>query len=140
MTTSSARVELLPTLSPAEEGSVVGGVRLLLRLEGFAMFAAAVAFYAQAGFSWLGFALLFLAPDLSMLAYLAGPRMGAAGYNLIHTYVPALALTVAGFFGGVPFAAAGGLIWIAHIGIDRALGYGLKYPTAFGDTHLGRRG
>ena len=116
------------------------GVRALLRLEGLAAFAAAIALYAHAGFSWLVFALLVLAPDLSMLAHLAGPQIGAAGYNLAHTYTLALALTLAGFIGGVPAAAAGALIWIAHIGFDRALGYGLKYPTGFGDTHLARRG
>ena len=113
---------------------------MLLRLEGFAAFAAAVAFYAQAKFSWPIFALFFLAPDLAMLAYLVGPRAGAITYNLAHTYALALALTLAGFLGGVPAAAAGGSIWIAHIGLDRALGYGLKYPTGFGDTHLGRIG
>ena len=91
-------------------------------------------------FSWPAFALLFLAPDLAMLAYLAGPRAGAIAYNLVHTYALALALMLAGFLVGVPAAAAGGLIWIAHIGFDRALGYGLKYPTGFGDTHLGRSG
>jgi hypothetical protein len=123
----------------AVQGFVTGNVRLLLRLEG-AAFAAAVAFYAQAGFSWPAFALFFLAPDLAMLAYLAGPRAGAIAYNLAHTYVLAAALTLAGFFAGAPIAAAGGLIWIAHIGFDRALGYGLKYSSAFGDTHLGRIG
>jgi hypothetical protein len=119
---------------------VTGGARTLLRLEGFAAFAAALAFYAQAKFSWPAFALFFLAPDLAMLAYLAGPRAGAIAYNLAHTYALALALTLAGFFVDEPLAAAGGLIWIAHIGFDRALGYGLKYPTGFGDTHLGRIG
>jgi len=114
--------------------------RRIARLEGFAAFAAAVAFYAQAKFSWPAFAFLFLAPDLAMLAYLAGPRAGAIAYDLAHTYVLALALTLAGSFVALPAAAAGGLIWIAHIGFDRALGYGLKYPTGFGDTHLGRIG
>jgi Domain of unknown function (DUF4260) len=127
------------SVAPAQ-GFVTGGARMLLRLEGFAAFAAAFAFYAQAGFSWPVAALFFLAPDLAMLAYLAGPRAGAIAYNLAHTYVLAVALTLAGFFGGVPAAAAGGLIWIAHIGFDRALGYGLKYPTGFGDSHLGRIG
>ena len=113
---------------------------MLLRLEGFAAVAAAAAFYAQAGFSWPVAVLFFLAPDLAMLAYLAGPRAGAIAYNLAHTYALALAFTAAGFLGGVPAAAAGGLIWIAHIGFDRALGYGLKYSSGFGDTHLGRIG
>lgn len=124
--------------SSTEAGFVTGGVRTLLRLEGLAAFAVALAVYGHAGFSWLAFALFLLAPDLSMLAYLAGPRAGAIGYNLVHTYVLPLLLALAGFGGGVPVAAAGGLIWIAHIGLDRLLGYGLKYPTAFGDTHLGR--
>jgi hypothetical protein len=65
---------------------------------------------------------------------------GCIAYNLAHTYALALALTLAGFLAGVPAAAAGGLIWIAHIGFDRALGYGLKYSSGFGDTHLGRIG
>ncbi|MGO9700675.1 MAG: DUF4260 domain-containing protein [Xanthobacteraceae bacterium] len=121
-------------------GFVTGGVRLLLRLEGFAAFAAALAVYGHNDYSWAAFAVFFLAPDLSMLAYLAGPRAGALGYNLVHSYVPPFALVCFGFFAGVPIAAAGGLIWIAHIGFDRALGYGLKYQTAFGDTHLGRVG
>jgi hypothetical protein len=130
-----------PATAPAARGFVTGGVHLLLRLEGFAAFAAAVAVYWRNDFSWLAFALFFLAPDIAMFAYLAGPRAGASGYNFAHTYVLPLALALFGLFGGVPLAAAGGLIWIAHIGFDRALGYGLKYRTAFGDTHLssGRR-
>ncbi len=131
--------EAAPGPSPTEAGFVTGGVRMLLRLEGLVALAAALAIYAYASFSWAAFALFFLAPDLSMLAYLAGPRVGAIGYNIVHTYALPLMLALAGFVGGVPMAAAGGLIWIAHIGFDRLLGYGLKYPTAFGDTHLGRR-
>ncbi len=123
-----------------EHGFVTGHVRLLLRVEGFATFAAAVAIYGHNDFSWPAFAVFFLAPDLLILAYLAGPRAGALGYNVAHTYVLPLALLCLGFFARTPIAAAGGLIWIAHIGFDRALGYGLKYPTAFGDTHLGSAG
>jgi hypothetical protein len=123
-----------------EGARATGGVRTLLRLEGLAVFAVALAVYVHAGFSWPAFALLFLAPDLSMLAYLGGPRTGAAGYNLAHTYALACVPALAGFAGGLSAAAAGGLIWIAHIGFDRMLGYGLKYPTGFGDTHLGHLG
>ena len=131
---------MLASASPIDTPAYVASprVRTLLRLEGFAAFAAALIVYAQVKFSWPAFALNFLAPDLAMLAYLAGPRAGAIAYNLVHTYALALALMLAGFLVGVPAAAAGGLIWIAHIGFDRALGYGLKYPTGFGDTHLGR--
>ena len=83
------------------------------------------------------FLALVLAPDLAMLAYLAGPRWGSIVYNLAHTTAPALSLALAGFLAGAPIASAAGLIWIAHIGLDRALGYGLKYSSGFGDTHLG---
>jgi hypothetical protein len=124
----------------AAGGSASGGVRSVLRLEGAAALAAAVSVYGHAGFSWLGFVVLFLAPDLSMLAYLAGPRVGALAYNLVHTYALALLATLAGFTLGSPVVAALGLILIAHIGFDRMLGYGLKYPSGFGDTHLGRIG
>ncbi|MBO0751473.1 MAG: DUF4260 domain-containing protein [Bradyrhizobiaceae bacterium] len=115
-------------------------MRLLLRLEGAAALATAVAFYAHGGFSWLMFAALFLAPDVSMLAYLAGPRAGAAVYNAAHTYALPLPLLAAGLLTGAPTLTAAALIWIAHIGFDRALGYGLKYASGFGDTHLGRIG
>jgi len=129
-----------PQRASAASIRIPGGVTLLLRIEGAAAFAGALALYAYAGFSWPIFALCFLAPDLAMLAYLAGPRIGAAGYNLVHTYTLAVALTLAGFFGGLPAATAGGLILIAHIGFDRALGFGLKYASGFGDTHLRRAG
>ncbi len=113
-------------------------VKTILRLEGAAAFAAAVALYAHAGFSWPMFALLILAPDLAMLPYLIGPRAGAAAYNLVHTYALPLPLALAGFWFASPVAAALGLIWIAHIGMDRMLGFGLKYASGFADTHLGR--
>lgn len=108
----------------------------LLRLEGAAMLALAVIIYARLGGNWLLFAVLLLAPDLSALGYLAGNAVGAACYNLVHITVLPLALGAYGVLGGhmalVPFA----LIWLAHIGMDRLLGYGLKYPDSFTHTHL----
>jgi hypothetical protein len=124
----------------ATAGFASGGVRSLLQLEGGVAFGAAVALYAHAGFSWPLFAVLFLAPDLAMLGYLAGPRAGAAAYNLVHTYALALPLALAGFAFGVPVVSGLGLILVAHIGLDRLFGYGLKYESAFSDTHLGRIG
>jgi hypothetical protein len=144
MVTSAPRFEAATSsalvVSHGQAGFTSGSVRLLLRLEGVAAFVVAVALYAHAGFSWPIFALLFLSPDLAMLGYLAGPRFGAATYNLVHTYAVALPLVLAGFFAALPALTAAGLILIAHIGFDRALGFGLKYSTAFGDTHLGRCG
>ena len=75
-----------------------------------------------------------------MLFYLLGPRIGAGAYNVAHTYALALPLALIGFLAGQSAILAVGLIWVAHIGFDRSLGYGLKYPTGFGDTHLGRIG
>ena len=126
--------------SAARVGFASGPVRATLRLEGAAAFATAAALYLDAGFSWPLFALLILAPDLAMLGYLIGPRIGAAAYNVAHTTALALPLAVAGYLAGQPEVSAVALIWIAHIGFDRALGYGLKYPSGFGDTHLGRIG
>jgi len=126
--------------APRPAGSARGSVRVLLRLEGFAALAAALFIYGRAGFSWPALAVLFLAPDLTMLFYFAAPRIGALAYNLVHTFALALALTLVGFFGGPPAAAACGLILIAHVGFDRMLGYGLKYASSFSDTHLGRIG
>lgn len=119
-------------------GAVTDGPRLWLRLEGLAALAVACYLYARGGHSWLHFALLFLVPDLSFAAYLAGTRVGAIGYNLLHSYVGPLLLAAALLVAGRSPAMA--LIWIAHIGFDRLLGYGLKYPTSFAATHLGRIG
>ena len=124
----------------AGASSSPASVRAILRLEGAAALAAAVALYAHAGFSWPLFALFILAPDLAMLAYLIGPRAGAAAYNLAHTYALSVPLALAGYWLASPIALALGLIWTAHIGMDRMLGYGLKYASGFADTHLGRIG
>lgn len=76
-------------------------------------------------------------PDLAFLGYLAGARVGAIAYNLSHSYIGALACLLAGVLLPHPLWLAAGLIWAAHIGFDRALGYGLKYAQGFGFTHLG---
>ena len=119
---------------------VAGGPRVLLRLEGLALLIAMVALYAWQGASWWLFALLFFAPDLSFAGYLLGPRSGAVVYNAVHTTIVPGALLGIGVVLGQPLAVALAIIWLAHIGFDRALGYGLKYPDGFGFTHLGRIG
>jgi len=111
---------------------------VLLRLEGAAVFAASIALYLHFDFSVLALVLLFLAPDLSFLGYLAGPRAGAATYNAVHTELWPILIAVLGVLVDASVLVQVGLIWLAHLGIDRMLGYGLKYPTAFKDTHLDR--
>ena len=127
----------LATPDPQIAGVVAGAPNLLLRLEGALVLVGATAAYAQLGQGWLLYALLFLAPDLAMLGYLAGNRIGARLYNLGHTYLLPAALIGLGLAAAQPLATAIGVIWVAHIGIDRLLGYGLKYETAFGHSHLG---
>lgn len=111
---------------------------VLLRLEGLALFAGALALYFEAGFGWLALVALILAPDVSFVGYLAGPRVGAASYNAAHTTVWPIALGATGVLVDSNTLAQAALIWLAHVGVDRLLGYGLKYPTAFKDTHLQR--
>ena len=121
-------------------GHATGGVRILLRLEGLTLFLAMVLLYATWGGSWWIFAILFLAPDLSFIAYLADIRSGAIVYNAAHSYLAPVALMTLGFAFPEPLTLSIAMIWLAHIGFDRALGYGLKYSAGFGFTHLGRIG
>jgi len=129
----------MPTDSQAS-GYVSGVPRLLLRLEGAALFAAALFFYAREGGAWELFAVLFLLPDLSLLAYFVGPKWGAIAYNTAHTTIGPLAYGALGAAFAVPFLLKLAAIHMAHVGFDRALGFGLKYGAAFSSTHLGRIG
>ena len=113
-------------------------VRVALRLEGAALAVSALALYFDQGYSWLALVLLWLAPDLAMLGYLGGNRAGAIAYDVAHFEGWPLALGVAGVLAGSGLAIQLALIWLSHVGIDRLVGYGLKYPTAFKDTHLQR--
>lgn len=123
--------------SPASSGVVRDAPNLILRAEGLALLAAATVAYAQTGSGWGLYALLFLAPDAFMLGYLHSTRVGAWMYNLGHTTIVPFALIGIGLAFVAPSAVAVGLIWMAHIGFDRAVGYGLKYTDDFKHTHLG---
>ena len=131
MTTYQATSELAVTAAT---------VRGWLRLEGAAAFVAGLVLYGWLGGSWLVVLPLLLVPDLSAIGYLRGPRLGAFTYNVVHNW--ALGLGVLGLavaIDSVPLAIAGAVL-IAHVGMDRAVGYGLKLSTSFHDTHLGRMG
>jgi hypothetical protein len=110
---------------------------MLLRGEGLAVLAGAVAGYDAVGASWRLFAVMLLLPDLGLLGYFAGPRVGAFTYNALHTYFGPAGLAALAYFGVAPEAWPICLVWMAHIGMDRALGLGLKYSSAFKNTHLG---
>ena len=117
-------------------GAVAGAPRLLLRLEGAAAAAAATLLYHRLGGSWSWFALWFLAPDISIIGYVFGPRWGARLYNAAHSYIGPALLVLGAWATGHEAAILMAAIWVAHIGFDRLLGFGLKYQTGFGDTHL----
>jgi uncharacterized protein DUF4260 len=114
--------------------------KAILRLEGAAVFAASIVLYQRAHGPWLLFVVLWLVPDVSAAGYAFGPRIGAAAYNAAHFYGFPIALAAAGIFSDRAILYQLALIWFSHIGLDRALGFGLKYPSAFGDTHLGTMG
>ena len=121
-------------------GSPTGGVRTLLRLEGLALFAGMTLLYVVWGGYWWIYAILFFVPDISFAAYLAGPKAGAVVYNAAHSYLAPMAMMTFGFATSAPLILSIAMIWLAHIGFDRMLGYGLKYAAGFAFTHLGRIG
>jgi hypothetical protein len=111
--------------------------RVLLRIEGVAMLAGAVVLYFEAGFSWWLFLALVLVPDVSLAGFAVSQRLGSTMYNATHTSVLPVALAVVGVAVENDVLVQVGLVWLAHIGVDRALGLGLRYPTGR-DTHLQR--
>ena len=121
-------------------GAVEGAPRILLRLEGAALAAAALYAYHRTGAPWWLFGVLILVPDLSFAAYLVGSRTGAIVYNAMHTTLGPLVCAALGFLLPSFDLVAVALIWATHIGIDRAFGLGLKYAAGAAVTHLGRIG
>jgi uncharacterized protein DUF4260 len=128
-----------PAGSPVDD-AVTGAPRIWLRLEGAVLLVGSLLAYSSTDRTWWLVPLLVLVPDLSMLGYLAGTRIGAYAYNAVHaTPIPATLVAI-GWWQGRSLIVALGLIWVAHIGLDRLAGYGLKYGDHFQHTHLGRIG
>ena len=127
-------------MNKQETGYVTGNIHWLMRAESLAIFLFALMAYEFLGFPWGFFILVFLVPDLSMLAYFHSQQIGALCYNMAHSYILPLMLFAYGFFVSSSEADKWATIWIAHIGFDRALGYGLKYSRGFRYTHLGKIG
>jgi hypothetical protein len=118
----------------------VATVRGWLRVEALAAFVAGLVLYGWLGGSWLAVLPLLLLPDVSMVGYLRGPRLGSLSYNVVHNWALGLGVLGLGLATGATPVSILGAVLIAHVGMDRALGYGLKLSTSFQDTHLGRIG
>lgn len=112
--------------------------KILLHFEGLAVLLLSVYFYSYLEFSWLLFIILLFAQDISMVGYLVNNKVGTIMYNIVHTYSLPIGLIFLGILITKPFILAIGLIASAHIGMDRMIGFGLKYPTGFKHTHLDR--
>ena len=128
------------TAASPTEGIVTTNARIYLRAEAAAVFVLSLILYVRLSGHWGIFAALFLVPDISMLGYLINPRIGAAAYNAVHSYVTPLAAAALASATQHENLFPYICIWTAHIALDRALGYGLKYPDAFRHTHLGYLG
>ncbi len=112
-------------------------MKTLLKLEEFLLLGLSLFLFSQLDYGWGWFALLFFAPDLSMVGYLANPRLGAWTYNLVHHKGVAVAVYVLGVALSVPWLMFAGTILLGHASFDRVFGYGLKHEDAFRNTHLG---
>ncbi len=119
-------------------GHVLGAPRLILRSEGLVVLVASLWGYRHDGAPMLLVPLVLFLPDLFMVGYVASTRVGATIYNIGHSYLAPAALWLVAAVLESSGTKAAALVWAAHIGMDRALGYGLKYPDSFRNTHLGR--
>ena len=137
--TGLPRIAAAPTSLPTT-GMTTGAVRTWLRLEGLAAFGAGLVLFGLNGGAWLLLVPLLLLPDLAPEQVAGGGQVGTFTYNLIHTWAPGFIVLALGLWLGSAEVQLAAAILIAHVGMDRAVGYGLKLPTSFQDTHLGRMG
>ena len=127
-------------LAAADLAATTPWVRRWLRAEGIAAFVGGFVAWRAMDAAWPWFLVFLLAPDISALGYIGGRHVGAIAYNVAHNWFTGGLVLGAGLALSAPVLTMAGIILIAHTGMDRILGYGLKYPTSFQDTHLGRIG
>ncbi len=129
-----------PAATKVDLESTTPWVRRWLRAEGVTALVGGFVAWNWLGAPWPLFAVLLLVPDVSMIGYLKGTHAGAITYNIVHNWATGGLAVGIGAVAASPVLVLSGIILIAHVGMDRVLGYGLKYPTSFQDTHLGRIG
>lgn len=110
----------------------------ILKSESLALLVASLWVYALIGASWWLFLTLLLVPDFFIVGYIKDSKLGALIYNIGHTYTTPLLLLGMFLLFSAPILLPLSVIWIAHISMDRMLGFGLKLDTHFKDTHLGK--
>jgi hypothetical protein len=140
MTTLEHGMQTPTACAQVRHGAVTGRPRLFLRAEGAVLLACALLGFATTGQSWWLVPLMLLVPDLFMAGYARSSRLGALTYNLAHTYPLPAVVGVLSLTQDHALGQAVSLVWFAHIGMDRALGYGLKHDDGFRHTHLGALG
>lgn len=92
--------------------------------------------YLQLDYSIVHFFLLLLVPDITMIGYLVNAQIGSTIYNLGHSLICPLILFIVAFLNEYAMLLMLAIIWLAHISLDRSLGFGLKYSDSFKETHL----
>jgi hypothetical protein len=112
--------------------------RIFLILESAVIFIGSLLIYLFLSGNWIIFLVLLLAPDIFMIGYLKNSQVGSIIYNIGHVYAWPIVLIIIGILIKFNLLILFSLIWMAHIIMDRAMGYGLKYPSDFKDTHMQR--
>lgn len=112
-------------------------MKKLLKAEELGQFLLSLLLFAQLDYAWWVFPACLLLPDLSMLGYVANPRIGAWLYNFFHHKLLAVLVFATGMGLGASMLSLAGLILFGHAAMDRIFGYGLKFSDHFQHTHLG---
>jgi hypothetical protein len=113
--------------------------RIFAHVNGLALFVGSIVAYGIFSGDWLAFIILLLVPDVSMIGYMLNTTIGAWLYNIVHSYALAIVAMMIGYAIGVDAVISIGLILMAHVGMDQAVGYGYKYAEEeFSDTHFNR--
>ena len=115
-------------------------MKTLLKLEALALWGLSIFLFSRLDYAWWWYPLLFFVPDLSMVGYVFGARLGALVYNVVHHHAVSIGLYILGFALGIPILELIGVVLLGHSSLDRVLGYGLKYSDSFQNTHLGTIG
>lgn len=113
-------------------------MKTTLKIEELAQFILGIFLFSQLSYSWWVFPALLLLPDIGMLGYLVNTKAGAIVYNLFHNKAIAIAIMLVGMLYLGDGCSLIGIILFSHAAMDRFLGYGLKYPDSFKNTHLGK--